>query len=145
MNGSQAYAEIMKVVQQLVADHVSYPLKVDKDNRCTVDQAKQVDPYLEVEIKFMPDPDGGQIDIGSNPIIEQWGQIWLTAACKEGAGSLEAMKLLDFVVPYFDGKCLGTGTDRVHCRAVTLGAAKKINGLWKSPAIVNFYYHRRRM
>jgi hypothetical protein len=138
MNSAEAFAQIMTVVQQAAAAHADYPLVFEIDNRSTVDKAAQTDPYLEIEIHEIPSPDGGQLDLSDNPIVEQWGQIWISAVCKEGAGSLAVRKLRDFVVPYFDMQYL----NGVHCRAVTLARGKTINGLYKCPAIVNFYYHR---
>lgn len=138
MNSAEAYAEIMAVVQQLAAQHTDYLLGVEVDNRSTVDQVTQDKPYLKIEIVEVASPDGGQLDLSDNPIVEQWGQIWLSAVCKEGTGTLEARKLRDFVVPYFDMQFLAG----VRCRAVTLAAGKTVNGLYHCPAIVNFYYHR---
>jgi hypothetical protein len=136
MSQAQAYKDIMAAVQSAVDAHTAYPLAVESDNRNAIDQATQNDPYLKVEIVFL---DGDQIELGeTNVLMEQWGQVWLCAVCKDGTGALRSLELLDFMRPYFERKRLGT----VTCRAVTSVKPKEVKGLWHTPAIVNFYYHR---
>lgn len=129
-------AAIMAVIQQIVADHTAYTLAVEIDNRKTVDQVLQDQAYLQVEIKYLS---GGQMDMADRPHVEQWGQIWLTAVCKEGEGTAAVRALSDFILPYFDRKVLAS---LVVCKTVTSGTPKLMSGLWKAPSIVNFYYHR---
>lgn len=134
MSQAQVYDEIMQVLQQAAADHTTYALTIETGNRSVVDQSTQVDPYLKAEIKFLT---GDQLDLGTAPKTEQWGQIWLSACCKEGDGELELMKLLDFLAPYFAYKSLGL----TQCRAVVRVQPKTINGVYRLPALVNFFYH----
>lgn len=134
MSQALAYDNIMAVLDQVVADHSAYPLVVEVENRNAVDQASQADPYLKVEIKFMG---GGQLDLADHPHVEQWGQLWLSAVCKDGDGTLASIRLLDFIAPYFQFKNLGL----VQCRAVLRASGKSNGGLYRLPALVNFYYH----
>lgn len=136
MSQAASTAAIMAVIEQIVADHTAYPLAIEIDNRKLVDQAKQSLAHLKVEIKYIS---GGQLDLSSRPFVEQWGQIWLSAICKEGTGTAAVRTLLDFLLPYFDRKVLG---GLVHCKTVTSGTPKQIKNEWYAPAIVNFYYHR---
>lgn len=135
MSQAQAYKDIMAVVQRIVDEHADYPVIVESDNRCVVDQSKQDNPYLKVEIVFL---DGDQIELGDTARVEQWGQVWISAVCKGGVGSLRSLELLDFARPYFERKRIGT----VTCRTVTAAKPKEVKGLWHTPAIVNFFYHR---
>lgn len=136
MSRVQANLDITAVIKQIVTAHTLYPLAVEQKNRSTVDQVSQVKPYLKVQIKMLS---SRQLDLGDRPWVEQWGQIWLTAICKPGEGTVEAETLLDFITPYFELKKIGI----VQCRSVTAVDGKEIKGLWHEPAIVNFYYHRR--
>jgi hypothetical protein len=136
MNSVAVHTAIMTVVNQIVLDHAAlYPLVVEVNNKATVDQVDQTSPYLKVEIRLLG---GDQLDLADHPKVEQWGQIWLTAICSEGDGTLKAKALLDFITPYFELKYLGG----ITCRAVTSATGKAVKGLWHEPAIVNFYYHR---
>lgn len=137
MSRVQANRDIAAVIKQIIADHTLYPLKVEQKNRSKIDQATQVKPYLKVEVKLLA---SDQIDLADKPRIEQWGQIWLSAVCKCGEGAEEAEALLDFVTPYFELNRIGI----VQCKSVTAVTGKEIKGLWYEPAIVNFYYHRRK-
>lgn len=134
---TQASIDITAVIKQIIAAHTSYPLVVEQENKTTVDQDKQTKPYLKAEIHFMA---ADQIELGAqNQLVQQWGQIWLSAVCKPGAGTADVKALLDFVTPYFDCKKVGI----VQCLAVTATLGKKADGLWHQPAIVNFWYLRR--
>lgn len=136
MSRVQATKDIAAALQLAIDEHSAYPLEVDMPNFSTISDAMQKDPYLKVEIKFMG---AEQKDLGDHPIVEQWGQIWITAVEKCGDGSLRAEALLDFITPYFELRRLGI----VQCRSVSAVSPKDINGLWNVPAIVNFHYHRR--
>lgn len=137
MSRVQANRDITAVIKQIVAAHTAYPLNVEQKNRSTIDQATQVKPYLKVEVKLLA---SDQIDLADKPWIQQWGQIWLSAVCKCGEGTVEAEALLDFVTPYFELNNVGI----IRCQSVTAVTGKEIKGLWHEPAIVNFYYHRRK-
>lgn len=134
---TQVATDITAVIKQIIAAHTDYPLVVEQENKITVDQEKQVNPYLKVEIRFMS---SDQIELAAqNPLIEQWGQVWLTAVCKPGTGTAGVKALIDFVTPYFDCKRVGA----VQCKAVTTANGKDVKGLYCMPAIVTFWYHRR--
>lgn len=135
MSQVQAATDITAVIKQVIADHTSYPLVVEEQNRNEVDQVTQTNPYLKVEVKFFS---ADQMDMADHPRVEQWGQIFLTAMCKPGQGTVGVKTLIDFVRPYFELKQIGI----VHCRAVSAVDGKEVKGVWREPAIVNFYYHR---
>lgn len=137
MSRVQVNQDITAVIKQIVADHTLYPLQVEQDNRTTVDQATQVKPYLKVEVKLLA---SAQIDLADKPWIQQWGQIWLSAVCKCGEGTAETKALLDFITPYFELNNVGI----IRCQSVTAVTGKDVKGLWHEPAIVNFYYFRRK-
>lgn len=138
MNQEQARIAIMTVLEQIQAEHTDYPLHVEIDNTCSVDQPSQLDPYLEVQLDFLPG--GGQKDLGTNPIVQQVGQLLLAAVVKEGTGTSRARRLLDFVTPYFDMVNLsGLETDAVQAHR-----AKDKDGKVYFPALVDFHYYRRK-
>jgi len=136
MNQEQASNDIRAVIAQIKADFTAYPLKVEIDNRNTVDQAAQTDPYLKVEIDYLPG--GSQLDIGEQVLVRQVGQVCLYAIVKEDAGTAAAARLLDFVVPYFDRKVLGI----VHLHPAQAIRGRAIKGWWYAPALLEFWYDR---
>lgn len=124
---------VMTVIGQIVADHRDYPLKVETTNRDPIDQATQMDPYLQVTVA----PMGGEAaELGRNPMVKQSGQILLAAVVKDGAGEADALALIDFVLPYFSTKDFGN----LHCEAGHAVGGRLIKGLWYQPAIVPFYH-----
>lgn len=136
MSQVQVATDITAVIAQIISDHSDYPLVVEEENRETVDLARQKDPYLKVEIKFLA---AAQIDLGNQQTWkEQWGQIWITAMCKPGQGTARVKALIDFVTPYFDARQIGI----VMCGAVASASGKEVNGMWRQPALVTFRYHR---
>lgn len=134
MSIDQAKSEITAVLTALIAAHTSYTLLVERDNRKTVNQATQVNPYLKMEIKFL---NGEQADMSSAPRVQVWGQVWLTAVCKCGIGTEAVDELRDFVTSYYTMKDLGL----VKMQAAFPALAKEVKGLWESPVIIPFYYH----
>jgi len=136
MTLTQAGRDIRAVIEQIKADFTAYPLKVEIDNRSTVDQATQTDPYLKVEIDYLPG--GQQLSIGTDVVVRQVGQVCLYAIVKEGAGTDLAAQLLDFVVPYFDRKVLGS----VHLHPAQAIRGRPVKGWWYAPALLEFWYDR---
>jgi hypothetical protein len=124
---------VMAVVGQIVNDHTAYPLLVEADNRDVVDQATQINPYLQVTIAPMH---GEQAELGQNPNVKQSGQILLAAVVKSGAGTADAKALLDFVLPYFSMQQLGT----IQCQAAYPVQGKSAKGWWYQPAIIPYFY-----
>lgn len=133
MNQSQARQAIMAVVDQIVADHLAYPLVVETTNRAIVDMSKQTNPFLQVSIQHL---DAEQAELGQNPIIKNICQISLAAVVKDGAGVADAEDLLDFVLPYFSTQALGV----LQLQAAARVRGRPHLGLWYQPAIVPFYY-----
>lgn len=138
MNQEQARVAIMTVLEKIQADFTEYPLHVEIDNVCSVDDPLQANPYLKVEIDFLPG--GGQIELGQNPLVKQVGQLLLAAVVKEGTGSARARQLLTFVTPYFDMVNLSgleTHATQVH-RSMTK------DGKAYFPALADFWYYWRK-
>lgn len=127
---------VMTVIQQIVTDHTDYPLLVEMDNRDIVDQATQVNPYLQVTIAPMH---GEQAELGPNAMTKQTGQILISAVVKSGAGTADAKALLDFVLPYLSMQQFGT----LQCQAAYPTLGKPANGWWHQPAIVPYFYFSR--
>lgn len=136
MSQTLATQAIMAAIQLAVDEHEAYPLEVDGTNFCTVDKNLQADPYLKVEINFLQ---AEQMDLGTNPFVKQWGQIEVIAKDKEGNGWPGATALLDHVRPYLELRKLGI----VTCLSAGALKARKVDGEWCVPMIVNFYYHRQ--
>lgn len=136
MSMTQARQAVMAVVQQIVNDHLSYPLAVERDNRATVDISQQENPFLQVSILHLG---GGQAELGPNPNIRHDGQIVISAVVKDGDGTADAEALLDFVLPYFSTQSLGA----LQCEAAVMTKGREHLGLWYQPAIVPFYYFSR--
>src|ERR1700741_4402610 len=126
----------MTVVEQIVPDFTAYPLVVEADNRVAVDQSKQVNPYLKVEIDDLA---GGQADIGNHPLVEERGQLILYACIKAGNGPLLARQLLDFIIPYFDCKIINS----IQCQGAYVARKQEVAGWTYLPVIFNYYYHRQ--
>lgn len=136
MTYEQARIDVMTVIAQVVADHTAYPLVVESSNRAKVDQSLQTNPYLKVEIDYLPG--GGQLDLGNTPNVRQVGQICLYTIAKGGSGEAEAAKLMDFVRPYFDCKRFG----QINCHAAMAIRSKDIQGWWWVPMLTDFWFVR---
>jgi hypothetical protein len=132
---TDADASIRAVLKQIQDDWTDYPLVIQIDNRIVVDQGGQTEPYLDVQIEPLG---GGQADMADRPLVEQYGQILLAAVVRCGAGTTDAKKLLDFVLPYFDMKDIGT----VRCHAAVAVKPREEKGQYYAPGMVNYWYHR---
>jgi hypothetical protein len=125
--------DIATVIAQLQLDHVAYPLVVEIDNRSVADLTKQTDPYLKVEVDYLPG--GGQLDLADNPLVRQVGQICLYAIDKSGAGTAGVSKLLSFITPYFADGAMGV----VRCHPPQATRGREINGWWHQPLLIDFW------
>lgn len=74
-----------------------YVLNIEYDNRPSVDLTKQVDPYLMVDILWGR---SAQLDLGTSPMVADFGTIVLAAGVKEGGGTASLLKLLSHFRPY---------------------------------------------
>lgn len=72
------------------------PPTLEYDNRVTIDPAKHVKPWLQVELDYR---DGYQADLSAKPIHRMLGAIRLTAWVKAGAGRKECDDLLQWFYP----------------------------------------------
>lgn len=136
MSTAQASRDIRAVVNQIRADFTDYPLVVEINNRSEVDQATQQDPYLIVEIDYLPG--GGQLDLAERPTVRQVGQLCLYAVVRKDAGEDAARALLEFVVPYFELQT--RGAVRFHAAQAIRG--REVKGWWYVPALLDFWYDR---
>lgn len=99
----------LAITAQLDAAFTAYPgtpvagLKVQYPNRNLIDTTKQVDPYIDLDIVNII---GRQLDLNPAPLAAQYGQIVITAFCKENSGSRAAGQLLDYFLPWFERKNL---------------------------------------
>lgn len=135
MSREQVRIDVATVIQTIVDTWTDYPLVVEMDNQEAVDQATQTNPYLQVQIRHL---DAEQADMSDNPFVKHYGQVLLSVVAKEGTGTADSNKLLDFIRPKFSLKVLGL----IHCQAFEDQSGKPVKGWWYSPAIVNFWYHK---
>jgi hypothetical protein len=136
MSQAQASRDLRAVVAQIQADFTDYPLVVEIDNHSVVDQVTQQDPYLLVEVDFLPG--GGQLDLAERPLVRQVGQLCLYAVVKKDSGTDAARRLLDFVVPYFELQTCGS----VKLHAAQAIRAREVKGWWYVPTLLDFWYDR---
>jgi len=134
MSFVEAHKEILAAVDRMTQDWLDYELVVELDNRTAVDQNTQTNPYLQVQIVNLS---GAQMDLGSDPITEQRGQVLLNVCSKAGNGSLEGLALLEFAARYFHTKDFAT----VRFHAAEVVKPKTVNGWYHQPAIINFWYY----
>jgi hypothetical protein len=130
---SQLRQTVMTVVNKIVADHTSYPLKVETANRDPIDHATQSGPYLQVVVAPMH---GEQAELGRNAAVKYEGQILISAVVKDGAGTVDAEELIDFVLPYFSEQTLGV----LQCQAAYPAGGRAHGGLWYESLIVPYFY-----
>lgn len=125
--------EILAVIEQIQTDFSTYPLQVDAPNLSKTVLGGQSRPYLRVDIDYLPG--GGQMEIGkAKQLVKQRGQVVLDVVVKGNSGTLEATKLLDFIVPYFNIKVLGV----VRTHAVQAARGRELRGEWHQPLWVDF-------
>jgi hypothetical protein len=99
-----------------------YQLKVEYDNRSTVDLAALTSPYLMVDIVWGK---SDQLDLGSSPLVCDYGQIILAAGAKEGQGTAGLLKLLQFYRPYLQ---LRSPLGSVRTQAAVMGLKPILQG-----------------
>lgn len=97
----------LAITGRLDAAVAAYPgtaPQVQAPNRNLIDTTTQVDPFVGLDIVNIT---GAQLDIGIKPLAAQYGQIVLTAFCKENSGMRAATLLLDYFLPWFEMKDIG--------------------------------------
>jgi hypothetical protein len=97
MSLAQQEKDIRTEIERAKAAWTAYTLKIEYDNRDSVDLAALTDPYLMVDIVW---GDAQQMDIGQRPLVSDYGSIIVAAGCKVGAGKAPLLALLDFFRPY---------------------------------------------
>lgn len=111
----------------------NYVLQIEHDNRTTVDLAALTTPYLMVDILWQ---DGQQMDLSTRPMTTDYGHIALAAGVKEGGGTLELIRLLDFVRPYLQLR------DDIGVRTEVASLQKQVyqNGYCYQPMLILFWF-----
>lgn len=97
MTAEATRAAITTEIERAKAAWSAYTLLVDYENLEDINLAQQVQPYVSVDIVFL---DGAQLDLGSNPLVADYGSIIIAAGAKEGTGTAPLLKLLDHFRPY---------------------------------------------
>ena len=126
---------VRTAVEAARAAWADYALVVQYDNAGVV-QADTVTPYLAVEMIYLG---GDQLDLGKHPLVEDSGQIILTAVVQQGAGSAKCLNLLDHVRTYLELKD-NLGAVRTH--AAKLQKPVYPSGLYVLPMIIGFWTQR---
>ena len=131
----QARIDITTAIEAAKTGAPISPLLIEYDNRIVVDTQTQTKPYLAVHIKFM---DGSQADLSKSPIHRMLGQIHIAAVAKEGSGSSDALKLLDFFYPQLHGRNMGV----VRCRMAKLAPMAPHLGWNYYPVLIPFWFDK---
>lgn len=92
----QARAALTTKIEALKASWTDYPLVVEYYNTNIVNPSNQSKPYLSVNMMLV---DGHQTSLGPNSGHRVMGTIKIEARVKEGSGSAQANKLLEFFYP----------------------------------------------
>jgi len=111
------------------------PLLIEYDNRIVVDTQTQTKPYLAIHIKFM---DGRQADLAEKPIHRMSGQLHVAAVVKEGTGSSEALRLLDYIYPQLHQRYMGV----VRCHMAKLAPMAPHLGWNYYPVLIPFWFDK---
>jgi hypothetical protein len=115
-----------------------YPLAIEAENRTLVDLASpQAErPFLAWELRFLPG--GGQVSMGRDPIVRQFGQLYLIVKVKEGQGVAAVNKLRDFVIPFVERK--DWAVTRTEA-ALAMDPVPRL-GWYHAPLLVTFWIDR---
>ncbi len=135
MSRVTATAEINTIAKAVQTAHSAYTLAVELNNRKTVNQSTQSNPYLKVQTRFFT---AEQADMADHPKVKQYGQVRLIACAKGGDGEVDAATLLDFAYPYFEMQNLAL----LRLQVAEQGEGRDNKGWWEIDCIINFYYHR---
>lgn len=129
----------LAIITQFETAMTAYPTSpkplVQYENRNLVDTSTQTLPFIGIDIVNI---NGHQLELGSAGISVQYGQIIVTAFCKENTGSRDAGLLLDYFLPYFDKKELGI----VRTQSAMYSKAKTVKGWQGYPVTVPFWWTR---
>lgn len=116
-------------------DALYYPLKVEYDNRETVDLSTQSQPYLIVKVKWN---DAYQADLAAKPIQRITGHLELISATKEGDGVARGLIMIDHFYTRLQQRQFG----RVHTHIGDLTPELSKSGWRYQPALIPFWIHR---
>jgi hypothetical protein len=111
----------------------NYPLSIEYDNRSFVDLAALTTPYLMADVVWH---DGQQLDLGPSPLISDYGSIVLAAGVKQGGGSFELVRLLEFIRPYLQ---MRDDIGPVRTNVAALQKPTTADGYYYQPMLVPFW------
>jgi hypothetical protein len=109
-----------------------FSVNVLAENRGTIDLAKQSNPFLEIEVEL---GSGWQADISSNPRHRIAGLLVLTVKAREGTGSAQVNRLLDFIYPKLQRRRIGTALTEVASFPKPFSAS----GLYAKSVVIPFH------
>lgn len=102
MNNESARLAIVTQFDAALAAYPTSPKPVAQyPNRNLVDTTTQVLPWVGLDIVNIS---GKQLDFNPKPLSAQYGQIVITAFCKQNSGERASGLLLDYFLPWFELK-----------------------------------------
>lgn len=135
MNSETARVLLTTQIEAALAAYPGTKPRLQYENRNLVDTSTQVDPFVGIDIVYI---NGTQLDLGAKPMSVQYGQIVITAFCKENSGTKAANVLLDYFLPWLELKEF-SGV-RTHSGMYSKGNSQK--GWQAYPLIVPFWWTR---
>lgn len=135
MSAEAANLAIIAQLDAAVAAYIGTAPKVQYPNRNLIDTTEQVEPYVGLDIVNIS---GKQLDLNRKPMSAQYGQIVITAFCKENGGWLAATRLLDYFLPWFELKDLGI----VRTQTGMYSKSSTVKGWEGFPVTVPFWWLR---
>lgn len=110
----------------------NYVLQIEYDNRRELDLATLTDPYVMVDVVWH---DGQQMDLGSRPLVTDYGSLILASGVKEGGGTFELVRLMEFFRPYLQLR------DDIGVRTHAAALQKQVyrDGFCYQPMLIPFW------
>lgn len=135
MSREAARVEIVTAIEALkTAWTGGYTPVIDYDNRELVNIAGQTNPYLSVELVYL---DGQQMDLGPQPLVGTYGQIWLAVLVKRGKGTSQANALMD----YFEKGLQLQRWTLVSTQVKRPQPARQLKENYALVSLIDFWYH----
>jgi len=133
----QARLALTTKVEALKALWTTYSLVVEYNNTVIVNTATQTTPFLRVNMTLI---DGYQTDLGSNPGHRIMGMIAVEAMVKEGSGTAQANKLLEFFYPHLH---MTDSIPPLRTYAASFATVKPSEGWAGQGAYIPFWFDSR--
>lgn len=111
-----------------------YKITVDWENKDLVDFASEPHPYAALDIVYY---DGEQLDLSNKPLARMRGHIALMVCVKNGLGTSEANKIMDFFSKALHYKDF----DLVHTHVQSPQPSVPRNGWWCLVTMIDFWYN----